>query len=76
MLRNRYFLHFLIITLGTTLGIESVVAAESDDDLAKKLANPIAALISVPFQYNYDKNIGCADGHRSLLNIQPVIPSR
>jgi hypothetical protein len=35
----------------------------------------VAALISVPFQFNYDDGIGPSDdGSRSVLNIQPVIP--
>jgi hypothetical protein len=50
-------------------------AAVSDAELAKKLANPVAALISVPFQFNYDQNIGAArGGERWQLNIQPVLP--
>jgi hypothetical protein len=44
-------------------------------ELAKKLANPVASLISVPLQYNYDANYGPADdGAKWLLNIQPVWP--
>jgi hypothetical protein len=44
-------------------------------ELAKKLANPVATLISVPVQYNFYDNYGLEDeGSLSLLNIQPVIP--
>ena len=44
-------------------------------ELAKKLSNPIASMISVPFQSNFDFGIGPnEDGFRHTLNIQPVIP--
>jgi hypothetical protein len=43
-------------------------------ELAQQLSNPVANLISVPFEYNLDFGIGPANAQRSLLNIQPVIP--
>jgi hypothetical protein len=49
-------------------------AAPSDQaELAKKLQNPIADLISVPLQNNWDFGIGPADAMKYTVNIQPVI---
>ena len=54
----------------------SVSAQEqSANDLAQQLSNPVADLISVPMQLNWDTDLGPAeDGERFLLNVQPVIP--
>lgn len=52
-------------------------AQQSDAELASKLANPVSSMISVPFQYNWDHEFGAErEGHKSTLNIQPVIPAK
>ena len=50
-------------------------SSNSATDLAAKLTNPVADLISVPFQYNYDANIGIdKKGTTNSLVVQPVVP--
>jgi hypothetical protein len=57
------------------LELGQTVFAQENAELAKKLSNPIASLISVPFQADYNQNIGPDDeGSAWQINIQPVIP--
>ena len=48
----------------------------SAQELADKLANPVANMISVPFQNNSDWGIGPHNGSKNTLNIQPVVPMK
>jgi hypothetical protein len=51
------------------------VCADDGADLAKELTNPLADLMTIPIQMNFDKDIGAEDeGERLRINIQPVIP--
>jgi hypothetical protein len=48
--------------------------AEAEEALVMQLANPIASLISLPFQFDYEADIGPVEiGDRMTLNVQPVI---
>jgi hypothetical protein len=75
---HQYFLLALIFAIFTTLGFGQQTqqpAPADQQDLAKRLANPLASLISFPFQSNFDFRMGTrGDGFRYTLNIQPIIP--
>ncbi len=68
---NRTSLVVLAFALVFTMPLH---AAENADELAKKIANPVASMISLPLQNNFDFGIGAHDGWRYTLNVQPVIP--
>ena len=49
-------------------------AASEEEELAKKLSNPVSDLVSVPFQFNWQQNVGPSEATRFILNVQPVMP--
>lgn len=60
---------------GTQVATEATpVAATNAEELRKQSQNPIASLISVPVQENWNFGIGSDDRVQNVMNIQPVIP--
>lgn len=68
--------HYLVtVALPALLLVNAAAQGQDVQDLAKQLSNPVASLISVPFQLNIDHDIGPEEaGDRMTLNVQPVIP--
>jgi len=57
----------------------SAAPAEDDHtaeaaDVSRQLANPIANMVSLPFQFNWFGHIAPFDSTAFVLNVQPVIP--
>ena len=64
----------LLTVLIVILSVGTITAQESKEELSKKAANPIANLMSFPFQNNTNFNLGSYDRTSNVLNVQPVIP--
>jgi len=70
-----WFLSSVLLSALLLLSAERAATAdESETELAKKTQNPVADLISVPFQSNFNFNTGTKDATVYVLNVQPVIP--
>jgi hypothetical protein len=55
---------------------QAAPTADESTELAKKLANPISDLVSVPFQFNWAQNVGPYELTQFILNVQRSFRSR
>jgi len=75
-MRREVITTLCVVAVCTALG-QPALAQEADGQsgLAQELTNPLASLLTIPFQMNYDSGIGPADdGWKLQTNIQPVLP--
>lgn len=69
----------LLAVLFLLLGISNSALAQEETDaaaLAKESANPLAAMISLPIQFNFNNGIGDYNQTQTLVNLMPAIPFR
>ncbi|ARQ02755.1 outer membrane protein [Pseudorhodoplanes sinuspersici] len=55
-------------------GSRPASSSEESEDLRKQSQNPVASLVSVPFQSNTNFNAGPFNRTQEVFNIQPVVP--
>jgi hypothetical protein len=71
-------MRYLILLLAAALAATALQAVQAQDssasDLAAAAQNPVANMISLPFQNNTFFGVGPDDETANVLNIQPVIP--
>lgn len=61
-------------TTAPDLSNPEVASVDNQAKLAMQLNNPVAALISIPLQSNWDFGIGPKDATQYMLKVEPVIP--
>jgi len=68
------FMIMAVPVLPVLLTSRSALAEQSKEELARAAQNPVANMISMPFQNNTNFNIGPDDATQNILNFQPVLP--
>jgi hypothetical protein len=63
-----------VTMLAVFVTTSSIYAQQSKEELAQEAANPLADLMSFPFQNNLNINQGEHNRNTNILNIQPVLP--
>jgi len=71
---NKNLIPLLVTIMLTLLCGAHTYAEQTAQELAKKTQNPVADLISVPFQNNLNFGLGPHNRAQNILNIQPVVP--
>ncbi len=66
--------NLLVLLTSIMFGVLSVTAQQSQEELSAAAANPVANLMSFPFQNNLNMNYPEYNRNMNILNIQPVIP--
>lgn len=76
MIENKTFLFkkLLLFTAISLLFVANLIAQQTKEELSKQAANPLADLMSFPFQNNLNMNYGEFNRNLNVLNFQPVIP--
>lgn len=76
----RTYILLLVFVMGGWMALGGVAAAEDAATdaaaLAKQIQNPLAAMVTLPMQANYNLGVGQYDRTFYNLNVQPVIPFR
>jgi hypothetical protein len=73
---NRSKLYLPILSLVLYMNMAYAQEEHSEENLAKITTNPIANMITVPFQFNFNFDMGDYHRYGTVINLQPVIPYR